>query len=630
MLTISAPIEIKAKTSYVKNPESFYRRIVGNYSLMETRIDEEDLLHISATPPEIYVAESDGMTSILTNNERNETNINKVDILNNVINRIVVSADTNLTYQDRVFITDTLFKLGIRDEKRFMNAFYRIAEETKNTNTLINLYLERGGELRELIEQIETRQTELVKRDEVSKERERENYLYSRVLDRLHTGEVYQIVSNYNHSTEENEINRNEYQLSNQSYTAQHILLSLLRERSGMQEGDLVFLNENTYEEDIENEQLGDTKVTNELTSAVLMDILKNIYHSGFDKFYTQNDVFYRFEDTFFGSSDQTFLRLMGGSDTYIESSEERTENYFAENNFVTESEIELLQNAPSGELTDEDVARLTETINTINVQNERRRREYVRLAEQVIETEKGAGDDEGTIKKTREDAMLALTDPEKLKERLRDREEKRLKRRSRILSQLQHVVPDRSMEIYQLLDQYFQGDTNIINNNIARPAEIGELIYDISAAEKGYSVESDIVRHTDAETEAFLESVKKARQEEKVPPRQSLGAPESIETIHRESQSFTEEDISEQLSEMETNLSKQINRTVESQTINENHVTHENIVRTNNVKETSLTSRDVEQIVENEVKSRMNSISNQVLTKLERQMKNEKMRRGY
>ena len=191
MLTILAPLEIKAKTSYIRDPESFYHRIVGNYSLMETHIDQEDLLHIIATPPEIYVSEGEGMTSILSQNERNETNINKVNILNNVLNRIVVSADANLTYQDRVFITDALYRFGIRDDRRFMEAFYEMAQETRNTNTLINLYLEKGGELGELVEEIKSYEKERVGQESTIVENRRENFLYNSVMKRLQTGAIY-------------------------------------------------------------------------------------------------------------------------------------------------------------------------------------------------------------------------------------------------------------------------------------------------------------------------------------------------------------------------------------------------------------------------------------------------------
>ena len=277
MLTISAPIEIKAKTSYINDPEAFYHRIVGGYSLMETKVGEEDLLHIASTPPEIYVSEGEGMTSIVNQNQRNEVNLQKVDILNNVLNRIVASASVELTYQDRVFITDALYKLGIKDDRKFMNAFYRMAEETQNTNTLINLYLQRGGELKELVERLEERQREITRSESILQDKESVNNLYSNVFNRLGTGEVYQIVSNFNRSVTENELEKNEYSLSDQTYTAQHILLSMLRERAGVSGDSLTFLNNNIYEETIEDDCSDVSNVRNEITAAVLMDMLKNI-----------------------------------------------------------------------------------------------------------------------------------------------------------------------------------------------------------------------------------------------------------------------------------------------------------------------------------------------------------------
>ena len=101
-------------------------------------------------------------------------------------------------------------------------------------------------------------------------------------------------------------------------------------------------------------------------------------------------------------------------------------------------------------------------------------------------------------------------------------------------------------------------------------------------------------------------------------------------ETIHRRNETLTTEELNEQLNAMESNIQRQINKTVETTVVNETKLTQENLVRTNNVKEVSLTARDIEKLVENQVKSRMNTISNQVINKLEKQMKNEKMRRGY
>ncbi len=629
MLTISAPIEVKAKSTYIRDPEAFYHRIVGNYSLMETQIGEEDLLHIASTPPEIYVQEGEGMTSILQYNERNETNLNKVDILNNVLNRIVASADINLTYQDRVFITDALYKLGVRDDRRFMKAFYQIAEETRNTNTLINLYLERGGELRELIEEVESRERELVSTTKEAALTERENYLYNTVMDRLKTGAVYQIVSNFNRTIDNNNIDASEFTIANQSYTAQHILLSVLRDRAGVAAENLVFLNENTYEETIENQENLEGSVKNELTAAVLMDMVKNIYHTAFDRFYTNNQTFYRFEDTFFKSSDQTFLRLVGGTRESYFTEENETDNYYTENNRLTSSEIELLENKPEGEMSEEELIRLTETVNAINVQNERRRLEYVKTVEELRSKEEPVSPVAG-LSQTKKDAVLALSQPEKLMEKLEQRSLRREKRRKEVLSELRNIIPDQSMEIYQLLEQYYEGDTSVINNFVRR-ADVGELIYDINEVEappmETLAPKTPI---REPEVEESLAQLRAAREEEQIRRLDEKAKRIPVETVHRLNETITAEDLTEQLSTMETNLQRNIKKDVETQIIEETKTVHQTEVRTNENQVRHLTSKDVQQLVENGIKSQMGTISNQVMTKLERQMRNEKMRRGY
>lgn len=630
MLTISAPIEVKAKSTYIRDPEAFYHRIVGNYSLMENRIDEEDLLHIASTPPEIYVQEGEGMTSILQYSERNETNLNKVDILNNVLNRIVASADVNLTYQDRVFITDALYKLGVKDDRRFMKAFYQIAEETKNTNTLINLYLERGGELRELIEEVESRERELVSTSEKTTETQRENYLYNTVLDRLNTGAIYQIVSNFNRTVENNNIDASEYSIADQSYTAQHILLSVLRERAGVGTENLVFLNENTYEETIENEENLGGSVKNEITAAVLMDMVKNIYHTGFDRFYTNNQTFYRFEDTFFKSSDKTFLRLVGGSTENYFTENVETDNYYTENNRLTSSEIELLETRTEGEMSQEEIQRLTETVNAINVQNEQRRIEYMQVVEELKGRQEPQKPEEG-LKQTRRDAVLALTEPQKLMEKLEERAQRREKRRKEVLTELRNIIPDQSMEVYQLLEQYYEGDSSVVNNFVRR-ADVGELIYDINDVENSRT-ETVVVQAPEAMEDSAIESLRQiraAREEEQIRQLDERARRMPVETVHRLNETLTAEDITEQLNTMESNIKKNIKKDVETQIIEENHVTNKTSVVTNETEVNHLTARDVQTLVENGLKSHMTTISNQVINKLERQMKNEKMRRGY
>ncbi len=753
MLTISAPIDIKAKSTYVKDPEAFYHRIIGNYSLMETRVTSEDLLHITATPPEIYVSEAEGMTSILSTSERNETNINKVDILNNVMNRILVSADVGLTYQDRVFITDALYKMGIRDDRRFMESFYQMAQETKNTNTLINLYLDRGEALRELVETIESRQKELTRTEERTLERERENYLYNSVLDRLKTGAIYQIVSNFNRTVEENEIDANEYSLSNQSYTAQHILLSVLRDRAGVSTENLTFLSSNTYEESLLSEETDITNVKNEMTSAVLMDLLKNIYHTAYDRFYTAGDTYYRFEDTFFGASDQTFIRLLNNLQTdfqvnrileeyvvgsvsqeaadiefpeavsQLDLTEEdirriseitsvsditnnerlkdlvtqtrkqieirnllnetsrftstdlellrrveeghateedirrvkeivtysgirneerirdvleqniqttRSTDVINENNRLTSTEIELLEKGEEGTMTEEEIKRITETVNRMNIQNERRRQHYVNEIRRIRSEQPPENNGAATFQQTRQDAVLALSNPQKLMEQLEARNEVRVQRQNTIINELRNIFPDQTTEVYQILSRLREGDVNIIENNIARPADLGELIYDINTAGEPSEAERKARIKAEKEQEEIRKALESVREQEKAVTavRRSVRTP--VETVHRQSETLTTEELGEQLNMMQSNLNKQMNKTVQNEVVTENRVVHQTQVVQNETQQTQLRRRDIEQLIENGVKSQMSTISNQVMNKIERQMKNDKMRRGF
>ena len=851
MLTISSPIEIKAKTAYINDPEAFYQRIVGNYSLIETRIDEEDLLHIATTPPEIYVTEGEGMSSLLVQNQRNENNIQKVDIINNVLNRIVASANVELSYQDRVFISDALYKLGIKDDRKFMNAFYKMAEETNNVSSLISLYFEKGEGIKELMTELEIRskRENLINNSEII--RERENILYTRVLDRLHTGEIYQIVSNYNRSTEENEIDAREYSISNQTYTASHMLLSLLRESTKASDSGEIYLDNSLYEENIDNENINDISVKNEITKAMFFDLLKNIYHAGIDKFLNKYDIYYNFTDTFYGASNETFLRLVNDSFLQKINSEERYSLGY-ENNYLNRAEISLLQrlgtdddyeaelieltnvlssldinnakkyenyniflenrtenrlanlflqnpdkltkekvdlllpdtsdeyiyeaddnshqisvnnqfdstsneysilldrltsrlhtrvlekennkksadaleeqkaelliflekngvtindevvdktselisyisnhysseemspanttkvmeflnnfsslhpdnlteyekqiekiierndatlinnlaelsgefeeteiiNEEKNDLSDEDVKRITESVNAINIENEKRRLEYIKTLETLRKREQ-VKDVESGLEKTRQDGILALNNPEKLREELAERQENKDKKQAQIIKQMQQIFPDRTSEIYQLINEYYGGNVDLIQNNILRPAETGELLFDINEAERISASSESRRSHKDRETAEFLQRIKEEKKSEQS-RKTTASFDEPVETIHRTTQTLTTEELNDQISQLQNNISRQINKEIRTEQITENNVINQSVTTTNETTKKQISSYDIEKMIENGVKQQMNTISNQVIGKLERQMRNEKARRGY
>ncbi len=660
---------------------------------MAANISEEDLLHITSTPPEIYVMESGGMTSILSNNLSNETNIYKVNILNNVLNRILLSADMDLTYQDRVFITDALYKLGIKDDRKFMKTFYRIAGETRNTNNLINLYLENGGNLSEAVKELETMQKELIKTESSFFKNEKENYLYSSVMKRLQTEAVYQIVSNFNKTVQSNEIDAREFSISDQTYVARNIFLKMLREGAGEQADELIFFNNNIYEEEAlsENTEIGSVK--NIINSAVLLELLKSIYHTAFDRLYKNKDTFYRFEDTFYRSSDRTILRLVNRAENnYFKTLE--TDRLIEKTSRLSKSEIELLlkeispdmtdeelesiteniilynlrnekrrllnetlmhrsientkliseetkdakkskepeqetiTKESSLEITDEEIRRITESVNLINIQNEKRRLQYEKELQKIQEEQKDERGQQG-IEQTRKDALLALTDPKKLAERLKENREKLIYKQNSVINEIKHIIPAEYQDVITILNKINEGDQSIVQNNIVRNAEIGELMQDINTFVRPQMQEMESDKERDLETEAFWELIEQKTKEE-VNVKGSNHKPAPVETVHRDNRSLSMEEINEQLDIIQKNISRQIGKNTENSSIIEKHTTNTTEVVTGDTQVNRLRTRDIEQLIENGVRSNMAAISDQVMNRIEKQMRNEKVRRGY
>ena len=102
------------------------------------------------------------------------------------------------------------------------------------------------------------------------------------------------------------------------------------------------------------------------------------------------------------------------------------------------------------------------------------------------------------------------------------------------------------------------------------------------------------------------------------------------METIHRRTETLTQEELNDQISLLENNITKKIDREVKTETITEQNVINNRTIETNETINSGLTTYDIEKMIESGVKSQMGTISNKVIGKLERQMRNEKIRRGY
>ena len=293
MLKIRSPIELKARRSFVHDNESFYDRISANYSFLGRDIGPEELLHIANTPPEVYLAEGD-LTTVAGNTVINSRNEEKLEIINNVLNRIAVSADAHLTYQDRAYITDVLYKMGIRDDRRFMNEVRRYVDESREEDRLINMYL--LGDIFDEGDHIKNSFLSLVNRVNRQEERNNELFLSRSIMNRLGTGAVYQIVSNFNRSITDNSLNMSEFAVTGQTESAKRILTDRIRERVLRNNPELIYLeNESEDSGQLNRDNRPDGNINEVFLSDSIINRLEkgtvNQTESNFNRNVTENSL---------------------------------------------------------------------------------------------------------------------------------------------------------------------------------------------------------------------------------------------------------------------------------------------------------------------------------------------------
>ena len=354
MLKIKAPIELKCNTDVTSVGDAFGEKLRGNYGVMGAGLYPEELMHLVSRPPEIYLGEG-GITNLVNEANIENRQVNKVEIINNFLNRVLVNAEADLTYQDRVFITNVLNRLGIKDEKHFMQQVANIKNEINNTDELVNLYWNNVTRLENLVSEYreEAGSTEVTNEGDTNVT---ELHLHEDIMNRLMTGAVYQIVENFNKNTAgDTFITNEEYRLSEQNRITQNILLNRLQNVVRHEEMPLTFRHENIFEETI----YGDTAVTEEsintkINSAVLLNLIDNLYQSRHETMSRGGDKTYRMESAFYEGADNTINRITqnveqrfvyaGNVENTSERVEELSEEINIVNNILSESRTEMLK----------------------------------------------------------------------------------------------------------------------------------------------------------------------------------------------------------------------------------------------------------------------------------------------
>ncbi|MDR0853277.1 MAG: hypothetical protein LBN34_02805 [Clostridiales Family XIII bacterium] len=261
MLTVSEPIKLNTARSFTTfSPpdgawsDPFYERIAGAYSLMAMDFTPKDLLLLLFATPETPIGDG-GMTSLLEVEQNTYARSFLLNIVNNVLNRITLSDSQDFTYQDDIYVSSVLRRLGITDITNFMREYSHILNENKQTFRLMNLYEQNSLTLKKLLR---AEVPSEVKPETTSEEDApvtasgslpSQDILFTEVIRRLDMENIVNKLSSY-HASYGDTIVSNSAEISLATWRGMTNAINLYEARRSLSvtEVDFVYRHENSYE----------------------------------------------------------------------------------------------------------------------------------------------------------------------------------------------------------------------------------------------------------------------------------------------------------------------------------------------------------------------------------------------
>lgn len=673
--------------------EPFCRRITGNYSLMQAQITGEELLHIVTRPSDIYLMEGGGdILSQTTIYNKKEDNL---EILNQFLNRIIVENDMPLTYQDRVYISSILRKLGITDVQQFMTQVSQIKEEAVNTEQLVSLYWQHMEELQELVSQYQqenrTEHTELSSRSEAN-----ELYLHEEIMNRLQTGLLYQILQNFGMRQGDriSDFSNYELRMSEHYRMTKNILLNKLENTVRNESMPLTYYHENFYEEFPYLEELTEEKVANHVTAAALLQLIDNVYEQRIAKRLYGTDVWMHLENSLNQTTENMLSRLTNeewiSREQTIQAGARITDlnqsfrqeiqmihSLFEENDIDTEegdsffsyqetperishtrteereqlireerspeeramdaATLEFWQEGDSENvLNEENIELLSQRLEEINRNNLENRNTYLRFLENIRAGQERREPSGKGAERMKEESLLALQNPQELLHRYQEEAEADTEERVAGVTRAMEMLPQDSRRIYHILDQYLQYRAQSGMGKMPGRNDMGMLMQDAEFIRRSKEQSRQELIHPEPEEErdrAADAAVKTLRDQiytennQTIVRQTKLAAADRLSLVHKiESENQIDETVLEELLQRgrtETKVTEVSENTVQR--------TQKNIqnVQTQMNTQTVTDTAAIAEMIQRGVRRQMGEISEQVYSRIEKKLQNERKRRG-
>ncbi len=251
------PVAIQSAFPILTFKDILGEKIRGNYLSFGLSIQAEDLIFMTMQPLQIYI-EKGQYDGIVAEHKTINNNSLKVEMMNQLINRIMFFGSTGFTYQDEVFVSLILHKLGIKDTAGFMAWVKNYREKSKSVISLLKVYREALSDTGHSAEAIHNL---------------RKPFLYSNIFRRLHIVELWENI--YRHMPE------------SKAAAALHMLsdgvvlekyrenLILVKSSNLWQQGDIYDIAVGHQEMFFADHKAGIGKLTELIGGAVLINILQ-------------------------------------------------------------------------------------------------------------------------------------------------------------------------------------------------------------------------------------------------------------------------------------------------------------------------------------------------------------------
>lgn len=677
----------------VLKSESFYNRIINNYSIMNEDIEAKDLLHMVTMPSDVFLAEGDTTNIFNQNNTTLNLQKQKIEVLNNLVNRILISHTEGFTYQDSVYITNVLKKLGVNNSQQFMKKVETLINENNNTKEQIDLLTVNVSEF--VKEEAKgQRNTKKEKEEGTSIINESPYYIHQDIFNRLDTENIYnEVTSLVFNEASGTEITNNLLLVSEQIRTKERLKLQKLQNEVMDRELPLIYSHENYYEDNIlntENVQNEET-ITSSLSQAVLLSLVDKVYEIEGAKINSNRNEWYYISNALYESAQNTIERFtqnlsapisknvlrnqieatINNNELLIRTLSTITENEITENilthvNLVNEGdtaeisehtsvfessvdghdreiyrrEIENLSTTNeylnsnltflNEERNEEEILQYLTEINERNITNDIQYRKALDNFRKRANKEKDTDTVKGRERQKKE-SLMALENPSKLLLSYKEEEavplaEKMSESEKEFINELPSDVRE-YMELVQQAINISKVQGNDTSANVAGLMDDIARVELINREPQSYPDESfDLPTSESQIVKEVVDRVIDPGKNTTSKVNRASTHNTDINFVHKEQETIDSEEIIERLREervIELNKTNVINETVSTNT-----VVNKTEIKNEVINELSKENR-ISGIVAKSMQDQISQLSDQVYSRLERKLANEKRRRG-